>query len=68
MLDVLLDAGLPAPYSCREGACSACACQVLDGEVKMLRNEVLEKEDLAEGFVLACQAVPITDNVKVGYA
>ncbi|WP_433634916.1 2Fe-2S iron-sulfur cluster-binding protein [Nocardia sp. CA-120079] len=68
LLDVLLDAGLAAPYSCREGACSACACRVLDGEVKMLRNEVLEEADLAEGYVLSCQAVPVTDSVKVSYS
>ncbi|MEV5835425.1 ferredoxin--NADP reductase [Nocardia sp. NPDC052112] len=68
LLDVLLDAGLEAPYSCREGACSACACRVLDGEVKMLRNEVLEEQDLAEGYLLACQAVPVTDTVKVTYS
>jgi 3-ketosteroid 9alpha-monooxygenase subunit B len=68
LLDVLIDAGLDAPYSCRAGACSACACRVVDGEVKLLRNDVLEEEDLAEGYVLACQAVPLSDTVKVSYA
>ena len=47
MLDVFLQAGLDAPYSCREGNCSACACIVLEGEVEMEHNEVLEPEDLA---------------------
>lgn len=67
LLDVLLDAGLPAPYSCREGACSACACFVLDGEVKMRKNEVLEAQDIADGLVLGCQAVPISDHIRVSY-
>jgi 3-ketosteroid 9alpha-monooxygenase subunit B len=67
LLDALLDAGLDAPYSCRAGACSACACLVVDGEVKMLRNDVLEEEDLAGGYVLACQAVPLSNTVKVSY-
>ncbi|MCX5407962.1 ferredoxin--NADP reductase [Streptomyces sp. NBC_00335] len=67
LLDVLLAAGVRAPYSCREGACSACCCRVLEGEVKMVRNEVLAPEDLAEGYVLACQALPLGDRVRISY-
>lgn len=67
LLDTLLAAGLEAPYSCREGACSACACRVLAGEVDMARNEVLEKEDLDDGYVLACQATARTPRVTVSY-
>ncbi|MCP2275653.1 3-ketosteroid 9alpha-monooxygenase subunit B [Nocardia amikacinitolerans] len=67
LLDVLLARGVEAPYSCREGACSACVCRLRDGEVKMLRNDVLEKEDLADGYVLACQAIPVTDTVRITY-
>lgn len=67
LLDVLRDAGLDAPFSCREGACSACACFVLEGEVELAVNEVLDKDDLAEGLILGCQATPLTDFVKVSY-
>lgn len=67
LLDVLLARGIEAPYSCREGACSACVCRLADGEVKLLRNDVLEKEDLADGYVLACQAIPVTDTVRITY-
>ncbi|MET8572736.1 ferredoxin--NADP reductase [Streptomyces sp. NPDC004783] len=67
LLDVLLAAGVDAPYSCREGACSACTCRVVTGEVKMLRNEILDDQDLAEGYVLACQSVPLTDRVGITY-
>ena len=67
LLDLLLANGLDAPFSCREGACSACACRVLAGEVKMLRNEVLEEEDLADGYVLTCQSLPVSDHVEVTY-
>ena len=42
MLDVLITAGLTAPYSCRQGICGACACQLTAGEVEMAHNEVLE--------------------------
>ncbi|MFF1414872.1 2Fe-2S iron-sulfur cluster-binding protein [Streptomyces sp. NPDC058289] len=67
LLDVLLASGVSAPYSCREGACSACCCRVLEGEVKMVRNEVLAPEDLADGYVLACQALPLGDRIRISY-
>jgi 3-ketosteroid 9alpha-monooxygenase subunit B len=67
LLDHLLGAGLDAPYSCREGQCSACACRLVAGEVKMLHNEVLDAEDLADGIVLACQSLPVTDEVSISY-
>jgi 3-ketosteroid 9alpha-monooxygenase subunit B len=67
MLDVLIDAGLAAPYSCRQGICGACACQLVAGEVEMAHNEVLEAADLADGYILACQALPLTPQVRVAY-
>ncbi|MFC7343358.1 2Fe-2S iron-sulfur cluster-binding protein [Saccharopolyspora griseoalba] len=67
LLDLLLDEGLDAPYSCREGRCSACVCLVRSGEVKMLQNNILEQEDLDEGYVLGCQSVPVTDDVEITY-
>jgi len=67
MLDVLIDAGLDAPYSCRQGICGACACQLTGGEVEMAHNEVLEAADLADGYILACQAVSVTPVVCITY-
>ncbi|MGH3252265.1 MAG: 2Fe-2S iron-sulfur cluster-binding protein [Trebonia sp.] len=67
MLDVLIAAGLEAPYSCRQGVCGACACQLTGGQVEMAHNEVLEEADLADGYVLACQAVPLTPDVRISY-
>ena len=67
LLDVLLDAGIEAPYSCREGHCGACATTKLRGEVDMEVNDVLEADDLAEGLIRACQAHPLSDAVEVSY-
>ncbi|MCU1592380.1 MAG: 3-ketosteroid-9-alpha-hydroxylase [Frankiales bacterium] len=67
LLDLLLAKGLDAPYSCRQGDCSACACKLLEGEVTMINNNVLEKQDLDEGWILACQSLPVSDLVKVSY-
>lgn len=65
LLDVLLSKGIDAPYSCREGACSACACTVVSGDVRMLANDTLVDADLAAGLTLACQAVPVSDEIRV---
>ena len=67
LLDVLLDRGIEAPFSCREGHCGACAATVVNGEVEMENNDVLEPDDLAEGLILACQSRPLTDSVEVSY-
>jgi 3-ketosteroid 9alpha-monooxygenase subunit B len=67
LLDVLLDKGLDAPFSCREGHCGACAVLVKTGDVDMEVNDVLEASDLEEGLILACQARPKSDSVEVTY-
>lgn len=67
LLDVLLDKGLDAPFSCREGHCGACAVLKKSGEVEMEINDVLEDSDLEEGLILGCQAVPRSDSVEVTY-
>lgn len=67
LLDVLLDADIVAPHSCREGMCSACTCRVLEGEVTMDKNAILEPRDLAEGWVLSCQARAASPHVRVTF-
>ncbi|MEV6600008.1 ferredoxin--NADP reductase [Actinoplanes sp. NPDC051346] len=67
LLDVIISAGLNPPFSCRQGNCGSCACRLLDGEVELVHNEVLEEEDFAEGYILACQAVSRSDTVVVTY-
>ncbi|WP_134669209.1 MULTISPECIES: 2Fe-2S iron-sulfur cluster-binding protein [unclassified Amycolatopsis] len=67
LLDALLAAGVDAPYSCREGACSACVCSLTEGKVNLARNEILTEDDLAEGYVLACQAEPVSDEIAIEY-
>ena len=67
LLDVLLDKGLDAPFSCREGHCGACAVLKRNGDVEMEVNDVLEQSDLDEGLILGCQAKPRSDSVEVTY-
>ena len=67
MLDVLIAAGLDAPFSCRQGVCGACTCQLTGGKVDMAHNQVLEDADLADGYILACQSVALTPEVSIDY-
>jgi 3-ketosteroid 9alpha-monooxygenase subunit B len=67
MLDVLVEHGLAAPSSCREGRCGACTCRLVEGDVEMVNNEVLDATDLADGYVLACQSLPRSGPYRVTY-
>ncbi|MFI7600448.1 2Fe-2S iron-sulfur cluster-binding protein [Actinoplanes sp. NPDC049681] len=68
LLDLIISAGLNPPFSCRQGNCGACACRLLAGEVELVHNEVLEEEDFADGYILACQAVARSGTVAVTYS
>lgn len=67
LLDVLLADGVQAPFSCREGACSACACVIQEGTVELEHNEVLDKIDLEDGIILSCQARATSPVIKVTF-
>lgn len=60
-------AGLDVPYSCKSGVCATCRARLLEGQVRMARNFALEQADLDAGFVLTCQAHPLTDRVVVSF-
>jgi CDP-4-dehydro-6-deoxyglucose reductase len=48
-------AGITLAYSCRNGRCSTCKCQVLSGSTRALQPETgLTGEESAAGWVLAC--------------
>jgi ring-1,2-phenylacetyl-CoA epoxidase subunit PaaE len=65
VLRALIDAGEDPPYSCESGVCSTCICQVTKGEVEMKKNFALEDKEVAKGYVLSCQSVPLTEEVEV---
>jgi len=67
ILDGALSAGADLPFACKGGVCSTCKCKVLEGEVKMKVNYALEEKEVAQNFVLSCQAVPTTEKVVVDF-
>jgi ring-1,2-phenylacetyl-CoA epoxidase subunit PaaE len=67
ILDCASAAGLEMPFSCTSGVCGTCRAKVLVGEVRMERNFALDKQEVANGFVLCCQAHPLTDKVTLSF-
>lgn len=67
VLDAAARAGLDVPYSCKSGVCATCRCKVVEGKVRMDRNFALEKADLDAGFVLSCQAHPLSERVVLSF-
>ena len=67
VLDSALSAGLDLPYACKGGVCCTCRAKVLEGRVEMDKNFTLEDWEIQQGFVLTCQARPLTQRVVVSY-
>jgi len=67
IVDGLLTVRGDAPYSCKGGVCATCRARLVAGEVAMDHNYALEPSDREEGFILTCQAHPISDRVVVDY-
>ena len=67
ILDAGAAAGLEMPFSCTSGVCGTCRAKLLEGEVRMERNFALDKAELAAGFVLCCQAHPLSERVVLSF-
>jgi ring-1,2-phenylacetyl-CoA epoxidase subunit PaaE len=67
ILDAASAAGLEVPFSCTSGVCGTCRAKLVEGEVRMERNFALDKNEVAAGFVLTCQAHPPTERVTLSF-
>jgi ring-1,2-phenylacetyl-CoA epoxidase subunit PaaE len=67
ILDSARAAGLPAPFACKAGVCATCRAKVTSGKVEMAARYGLTDEEVADGYVLTCQSVPLGDGVAVDY-
>jgi ferredoxin-NADP reductase len=59
--------GLMPPSSCHLGQCATCVARITEGRVEMRNNQILTPEEVADGWVLTCQARPVTPRVSVVY-
>ncbi|MEX4010038.1 2Fe-2S iron-sulfur cluster-binding protein [Neoaquamicrobium sediminum] len=64
ILEAALAEGIPYPHGCRSGRCGSCKSRLVSGQVDLLEHTrfALSDEEKAEGFVLACRALPKVDS------
>ncbi len=55
------------PFACKGGVCCTCKAKLIEGSVDMLVNYGLEEDEVQDGFILTCQAVPTSDKVVVDF-
>lgn len=67
ILDCASASGLEVPFSCTSGVCGTCRAKLVEGQVRMERNFALDKAEVAAGFVLTCQAHPVTERVVLSF-
>lgn len=67
LIDALLSRSIDVPYSCRSGECGSCAANIVSGEVNMLNSEILDPQDIADGYILGCQSRPVSDVIEIQF-
>ena len=67
ILDSARAAGLAPPYACKAGICATCRAKLVSGQVQMKFNYGLSEQEVADGYILTCQAVPLTEDVVINY-
>lgn len=67
ILRALIDNGNNPPYSCEGGVCSSCMCKITKGEVAMKKNLALTEEEVAKGYILSCQSLPLSEEIEIEF-
>jgi len=67
VLDVILKEDIDVPYSCQGGICSSCLAQIKKGKAVMQKNQILTEDEVEQGLILTCQAVPQSPELEVDY-
>ncbi len=55
------------PFACKGGVCGSCRAKLTAGDVRMRRNFALEPEEVAAGYVLTCQSLPVSTELTLDY-
>lgn len=67
ILDSVRKAGLPAPYACKAGVCATCRAKLVAGQVEMDARYGLTDEEIAAGYILTCQSIPVGEGLELDY-
>ncbi len=67
ILDTARRAGLKPPFACQAGNCGTCMAHLEEGRVTMRVNNALAADEVEQGWILTCQAIPTSREVVVDY-
>ena len=67
ILDMVINAGIDAPSSCKSGVCGSCRAKVLQGNAIMKNNYALTQKEVIEGYILTCQSIPSGEMLYLSY-
>jgi 3-ketosteroid 9alpha-monooxygenase subunit B len=67
ILQMARQMGMAPPYSCEAGSCATCMARIVDGTATMRVNNALTADEVDEGWVLTCQALPASPRVHIVY-
>ncbi|RZP09268.1 MAG: 2Fe-2S iron-sulfur cluster binding domain-containing protein [Flavobacteriales bacterium] len=67
VLDIALSKGIDVPYSCQGGVCLTCMGKIEEGKADMIENQLLSEDEINDGCLLTCQAVPKSETLKINY-
>jgi ferredoxin-NADP reductase len=67
ILETARRAGLKPPFACQAGDCATCMAHLAEGEVRMRANNALSADEVEQGWILTCQALPTSREVVVDY-
>lgn len=67
VLDEALNNSADLPFACKGGVCATCKAKLLEGTVDMLLSYGLEPDEIENGYILSCQAIPTSEKLVVDF-
>ena len=67
VIDAAHAQGIELPFSCKGGMCCTCRARLVEGRAEMAVNYSLQPWEIAAGFILTCQARPLTKRIVLDY-
>ena len=67
LLSAMLRAGLTVPHGCKLGECASCICLLEEGKVERLDNAVLDDDDVADGWLVACRTRALSEEISIRF-
>lgn len=67
ILDTAVEADMDVPFACKGAVCCTCKGKILEGKATMAMNYALSEQEVADGYILTCQAHPASEKLIVSY-